>query len=264
MNPFLLLRTLRRHRVALAIGFVLAGVAAVLTLYGVSSGLPPQLQSRKHPVGFAAQKVLVDTARSQVSSQGGGSPADGTATSLFGLVGRAKLLAGLLMTNEFGRRIAAGAGLKGRRLIIIPPDGLGPLPGRRLDLDKLSPQAIALDVSVDESIPVITLKVRAPDAGTARRVADSAALRLRDYVSEEGASRNVPEAKRLTALPTGHPTSETVVIGPRKLFAVAVFLSLIVLWSAGVVVCDRVTVHWRSVRDRRGRPYGGPRRVTPS
>ena len=126
MSPFLLLRTLRQHRVALAIGFVLAGAAAVLTLYRVSPGLPPALQSRKHHAGFAAQQVLVDTARSQVSSQGGGSPADGTATALFGLVRRANLMAGLLMTSEFGRRIAAGAGLKGRPLIVIPPDGLGP------------------------------------------------------------------------------------------------------------------------------------------
>jgi len=129
MTPYLLHRSLRQHRVAVAIGFVLAGVTTVLALYSLSPGFPPTLQSRQHHVGIAAQQVLVDTARSQVSSQGGGSPADGTATSLFGLVGRAKLLAGLLMTNEFGRRITTGAGLNGRHLIIIPPDGLGPIPG---------------------------------------------------------------------------------------------------------------------------------------
>ena len=121
-----------------------------------------------------------------------------------------------------------------------------------------------LDIAVDESIPVITLRARAPDAATARRVADSAARRLREYVSEQGASHHVPEAERLTALPTGDPTSKTVVIGPRKLSAVAVFLSLIALWSVGLVMRDRLAVHWRSVGDRRGRPYGGPRRVTPS
>src|SRR4051794_12336673 len=125
MTPFPFLRTLLQHRVTLAVGIVLAGAAAVLTLYHVSPGLPPALQSRKHPAGFAAQRVLVDTARSQVSSQGGGSPADGTATALFGLVSRANLMASLLMTSEFGPRIAAGAGLKGRPLIVIPPDGLG-------------------------------------------------------------------------------------------------------------------------------------------
>jgi hypothetical protein len=264
MSPFLLHRTLRQHRVALAIGFVLAGIAAVLTLYTVSSGLPPELQSRKHHVGFAAQRVLVDTARSQVSSQGGGAPADGTAASLFGLVRRANLLAGLATTSEFGRRIAAGAGLKGRSLIVIPPDGLGPQTGgRRVEPDELGPKAISLEIAVDELIPVITLGARAPDAATARRVTDSAARRLREYVSEQAASHHVPEAERLTALPTGDPTSETVVIGPQKLFAVAVFLLLIALWSAGLVVCDRVAVHWRSVGDRRGRPDGarGARRL---
>jgi hypothetical protein len=242
--------------VALTIGTVLAGAAAVLMLYRVSPGLPPVLQSRQHNAGFATQQVLVDTVRSQVSSQGGGSPADGTATALFGLVRRANLMASLLMTSEFGRQIAAGAGLKGRPLIVIPPDGLGPpTRGRRLDPGKLGPQAIMLDIAVDESIPVITLKIRAPDAATARRVADSVARRLRDYVSEQGAFHHVPEAERLTALPTGHPTSQTVVIGPRKLFAVALFVVLMALWSVGIVMRDRLAVHWRSYGD--ATPAGG-------
>jgi hypothetical protein len=265
MTPFLFLRTLFHHRVALAVGIVLAGAIAVLTLYRVSSGLPPTLQSRKHHAGSATQQVLVDTARSQVSSQGGGSPADGTAYALFGLVGRANLMASLLMTSEFGRQIAAVAGLKGRPLIVIPPEGLGPpTQGPRPDPGKFGPQAILLDISVGELIPLITLTVRAPDEATARRVADSTARRLREYVSEQGASHNVPESDRLTALPTGNVTSKTVEIGPRKLFAVAVFLSLIAMWSVGLVMRDRLAVHWRSVGDRRGRPYGNPRRVTPS
>jgi hypothetical protein len=254
MSPFPFLRTLLRHRVALAVGIVIAGAAAVLTLYRVSSGLPPTLQSRNHSAGFSDQRVLVDTARSQVSAQGGGSPADGTAISLFGLVNRANLMAGLLLTNEFRQRIAAGADLQGRPLIVIPPEGIGPRTAERpLDPSKLGPEAIVLDVAVDESIPVITLRVRAPDAATAQRVVDSAARRLREYVGEQGASHSVPEAERLTALPTGDPTSETVMIGPRKLSAVAVFLSLIALWSVGLVMRDRLALHWRSVGDRRGR-----------
>ena len=236
---------------ALTIGMVLAGAAAVLVLYRVSPGLPPALQSRKHNAGFASQRVLVDTARSQVSSQGGGSSADGTATALSGLVARANLMASLLTTREFARQIAAGAGLNGRPLIVIPPSGFGPLAGvHRIDPGKLGPKAIVLDLAVDQSIPLITMSTRAPDAATARRVADSAARGLREYVSQQGAAHYVPEAERLTALATGDPISHTVVVGPRKLVAVAVFLALMALWSVGLVMRDRLAVHWRSSSDR--------------
>lgn len=256
MSLFLLLRTVRHHRVALVIGFVMAGAVAVLTLYRVSPGLPPALPSRNEHAGVATQHLLVDTTRSQVSAQGGGSPVDGTATALFGLVGRANLMAGLLMTSDFGRRISAGAGLKGRPLVVIPPEGMGPpIQGGRLDPTKLGAQATVLEIVVDESIPVITLKARAPDEATARRVTDSAARSLREHVSEQGASHAVPEAARLVVLPTGEPISDSVVIGPSKLLAIAVFLALSSLWLAVLVMWDRLPIWWRRLGDW---PGGSP------
>jgi hypothetical protein len=241
-----LVRSLRRHRLSLTVGAIIAAAAALYPAYRVTAGFPPALESRKHDAGFASVDVLVDSAVTQIAYLGDNATAYGSAADLQGLVTRAHLLAGLMATSPLQDQIAAAAGVDRRRLVVVPPTGLEATTGTSETPD-FGPQSSVLNLAIDSSLPKNKLRARAPTAGAARRLAGAAQTRLADYVGAAASEHDVPGSQRLAISPMGKVSSATIVVGPRRILTLAVFVVLLGLWSIVILTRPLVATYWRQV-----------------
>jgi len=244
------MRELWRHRYSVGLGLAYALTVIILMSYRVTFGLPPKIESRQYDAGIAATDVLVDSPNSQVVDVGGGSAdVEGATIDLVGLSTRARLLASLMSSSPLKDRIAAAAGIKAGKLIVIAPTGddLAPrvTPATNTSVKPGDRDANVLGLFVDETLPILTMRVQAPDAVSAERLATSAVSELGVYLKAVASDDNVPDARQLVVEPLGKATSGTVVKGPRRLFAILVGLLVLAIWCAGTVMFPRLVSMWR-------------------
>ena len=247
-----IMRELWRRRYAVGIGIAYALTLVILMSYRVSLGLPPKVESRQYAAGIAASDVLVDSPNSQIVDVGGGSTdVEGATIDLGGLSTRARLLANLMSSSPLKDRIATAAGVKANKLIVIAPAGADTAPttttttSPSVKVKVGDRDANVLGLFVDETLPILTMRVQAPDPATAELLATSAVKELREYLKSVAAADNVPDARQLVIEPLGPATSATVTKGPRRLFAILAGLFVLVLWCAGTVLIPRFVRTWR-------------------
>ena len=245
------LRELWRRRFVVGIGIAYALLVVVLMTYRVSFGIPPKIESRQYTAGIAASDVLVDSPNSQIVDVGGGSAdVEGATIDLGGLSTRARLLANLMSSSPLKDRIARAAGIRADHLIVIAPTGddLTPQPTGSSTTVKVKMgdrDATVLGLFVDETLPILTMRVQAPAPETAELLATSAVKELREYLKSVASADKVPDARQLVIEPLGPATSAPVVKGPRRLFAILAGLFVIVLWCLATVFIPRFARTWR-------------------
>ena len=244
------MRELWRHRYSVGLGLAYALMVIILMSYRVTFGPPPKIESRQYNAGIAATDVLVDSPNSQVVDVGGRSTdVEGATIDLVGLSTRARLLASLMSSSPLKDRIAAAAGIKAGKLIVIAPTGddLAPrvTPATNTSVKPGDRDANVLGLFVDETLPILTMRVQAPDAVSAERLATSAVAELGVYLKTVASDDKVPDTRQLVVEPLGKATSGTVVKGPRRLFAILVGLLVFVIWSAATVMLPRLVRMWR-------------------
>ena len=244
------LRELRGRSRSVLMGALVGLVVAVLLLYSVAPGVPPAFESRQYEAGTAAAEVLVDSPTSQVVDLGGGDAEEpGQATDLAGLGTRAHLLAALMARSPLREQIAAKAGIAPDRFAVVAPTGDDPVPE-----EPGSEQALAadrditvIDLLVDETLPIIAVNVRAPDAATAGRAAGAAFEELRAYVEKAADGGGVVASNRLALTRVSETAPATVQLGPRRLYAFVAFLLVLGLWCATILLRPRIVETWREV-----------------
>ena len=245
------LRELWRRRFVVGIGIAYALLVVVLMTYRVSFGIPPKIESRQYTAGIAASDVLVDSPNSQIVDVGGGNAdVEGATIDLGGLSTRARLLANLMSSSPLKDNIAKAAGIRADHLIVIAPTGddLTPQPTGSSTTVKVKMgdrDATVLGLFVDETLPILTMRVQAPAPETAELLATSAVKELREYLKSVASADKVPDARQLVIEPLGPATSAPVVKGPRRLFAILAGLFVIVLWCVATVMIPRFARTWR-------------------
>jgi hypothetical protein len=245
------LRELWRRRYSVGVGIAYALLVVILMMFRVSLGFPPKIDSRQYEAGIAASDVLIDSPNSQVVDVGGGSAdVQGATIDLNGLSTRARLLANLMSNSPLKDRIARAAGISPRKLLVIAPtsaDGTQPAtpdsPSVKVKLGDRDANVLAL--FVDETLPILTMRVQAPDAVTAKQIAGSATQQLRVYLKTVASADQVPDARQLVISPLGPASSATVVKGPRRLFAILAGLLVLALWCAVTVMLPRLVQTWK-------------------
>jgi hypothetical protein len=222
-----ILRALRRHRIAFAIGVVLAFAIAVSGIYCVSLA-PPALHARASTSGAAGQRVFVDTPRSIVgAAQPRGSES---------IVNKAVLLGDLTAGEEARRIIARAAGLAVSEVGVIGPGALVPITATPLAEKAVevtrptTPDIITVDE--DPGLPILSILATAPDSGQARALVEATTAALahlgRRVMGSQGAVRIEP---------IGNMTVGTKTIGGKAKPLIAAF-GLLVLWCSGIIVLD--------------------------
>jgi len=245
------LRELWRRRYTVGVGIAYALLVVLLMTFRVTLGFPPKIESRQYHAGIAASDVLIDSPNSQVVDVGGGSTdMEGATIDLNGLSTRARLLANLMSNSPLKDRIAKAAGISSSKLLVIAPtsaDGTQPAtpdsPSVKVKLGDRDANVLAL--FVDETLPILTMRVQAPDPATAKQLAASSVSQLRVYLKTVASADQVPDARQLVISPLGPATSTTVVKGPRRLFAILAGLLVLALWCAITVMFPRLVKTWQ-------------------
>jgi hypothetical protein len=235
------LRLLWRARLLVVLGAALALLVGAMLTYHVTLGVPPTFESRGHSVGIASAQVLVDSKSSQTVDLG-----EDPVIDIPGLIARARLLANLIATSPLRDEIARRAG-------IDPPTFLATAPS--IGFDSPSPAAASstttqpnvMNVTFNESLPIVTINTEAADEAKAARIARAAASELGRYLDSLVALDRVPDAHRLVVKQLGAPAHVTMRRGPRRLFAAIGFAFVFAVWCTGVISVSSLRRGFREV-----------------
>lgn len=239
----------RRRLVALVLGFSLL----VGFLLAFKPGLPPQ--SRQYQVSLASADILIDTSDSQVVAVGGKGP------DLATLAGRANLIGNLMTGGPLKDAIAKGAGMSSGHLIVVPPanintPGVAPVPVTPPASRGLSDaEATVLNLSVDETLPILHVVVQAPDVGTASRLTSATIVALRGYLGSVAASQNIPAANQLVVRKFGAPVAQTATRGLPRRFALIATIMLALLGCGAIVGGSWFARSWRQIEAAEARGH---------
>ena len=242
MDLLAILSVLRRRRLAVGLGAVLAAVVALQVGFAFQLS-PPQLRPRQSTHGVAWTRMLVDTPTSQLLA----ADPPGRET----LQARAGLLVDLATTEQSTDAIAREAQLPVGALSVADPSMAAPVVATQLPTlaseaaTPVSPMS-TVGVSVDALRPIIVIRADAPDTSTARALVDATTVRLQALTAwpVDGPAPAIA-VERLA------PTQALdVVSGRGPAFAMVLGSALFTMW------CMTIVMLAGALRVLRARPAG--------
>jgi hypothetical protein len=243
MDTVTILRDLWRVRLFVAGVALLAVLIGTAVVYKIS--FPPKLESRRHTVGVATARILVDTPSSQVVAV---APKGSDTLGV-----RANLLASLMVDGVIRTTIAQRAGLHPNQLAGVTDAATDQSPapaqsGRQANV--LTTQV--LTNSAGDQLPIIEVDAQAPDGARAARLANAAVSGLRDYLNSKAALQKVPDADRLQVIGLGAPQASTQVKGPSNVLAFIATIFMFVLGCAAILAVTALRRGWQAAAAREG------------
>jgi hypothetical protein len=241
MEFALVLRELTRHRWALAVGVLVAAVAATFSVYHLD-GL--KLKPRQLTHSSASTSVFVDTPSSVL----------GNLTPSFDpLQTRATVYANFMASPEVLNMIGQRVGIPGDQIYAAGPvDSLVP---RIVE----EPTAVQRNVEItgetmpyrlnfnnDPNLPTIGIYAQAPTTNQAILLANAAAASLGQYVRNLQETDRVPSQSRVVIRQLGLASGGVADGGVSKALAVIVFLGVLLLWCVLVLAAVRFRAYWRA------------------
>jgi hypothetical protein len=226
-------------RVLVAFVAIVALLLAFLLAYKVS--LPGKVESRRHYLGVATARVLVDTPSSQVISV---APRGSDTLGV-----RANLMASLMVDGVIKSAIAQRVGLPLNGLVGIAEnadDGTQPADppaGRAVNVLRTS----VLQDTDGNQLPIIQIQTQAQDAARAAQLANAAVDGLRAYLDTRAAVEQVPDARRLRVHGLGAAQASEVSRGPSLMIALTVAILLFAAGCALILGVVALIRNWRMV-----------------
>ena len=240
MEFALILRELSRRRRALAIGALVAVIAAVLTVYR-PDGLG--LKSRSLQYSSATTQVLVDTPSSALGN---------LTQALPPLQARATVYANFMASPSVLELIGQRAGIPGDQIYAAGP--IDPLVPRIVQ----EPTAVQRNVEItgetapyrlnfndDPNLPQIGIYAQAPTTVQAVRLAEASVQALQQYLAELQSSEKIPPPSRAVIRQLGNANGHVVNAGIGKALACIAFLGVFLFWCVMTLVVVRFRQSWR-------------------
>jgi hypothetical protein len=241
MEFALVLRELARHRIALAVGVLVAVVAAVFSVYHLD-GL--KLEPRQLQHSSASTTVFVDTPSSVLGNLN---------PSFDPLLARATVYANFMASQSVLNSIGQQAGIPGDQLYAAGP--VDPLVPRVVE----EPTAVQRNVEItgetapyrlnfnnDPNLPTIGIYAQAPTTPQAIALANAAANSLSRYVRGLQEADNVPAQSRVVIRQLGTASGGVANSGISKSLAVMVFVGVLLVWCLLILVGSRFRQNWRT------------------
>jgi hypothetical protein len=241
MEFALVLRELARHRLGMAVGVLVALVAATFSVYHLD-GL--KLKPRQLTHSSASTSVFVDTPSSVL----------GNLTPSFDpLQARATVYANFMASPEVLNMIGEKIGIPGDQLYAAGPvDSLVP---RIVE----EPTAVQRNVEItgetapyrlnfnnDPNLPTIGIFAQAPTTPQAILLANAAASSLAQYVKHLQDVDNVPAPSRVVIRQLGLASGGVADGGISKTLALLVFVGVLLVWCVLLLVTVRFREYWRT------------------
>jgi len=239
----------RRRLVGLVLGFSL--------LVGLLLAFKPQLppRSRQYQVSLASADILIDTSDSQVVAIGGKGP------ELTTLAGRANLIGNLMTGGPLKNAIARDAGIPRGQIAVVPPanvntPGVTPAPVTPpASRGVPDAEATVLNLSVDETLPILHVVAQAPDQETALKLSRATIVAVRGYLGSVAASQHIPAANQLVVRKFGAPVAQTATRGLPRRYAVVATIVLALLGCGAIVGGSWFARSWRQIEEAEARGH---------
>lgn len=235
------LRELGRHRRLLALGVLVAVLAAILSVYRIEGGT---LKPRSLKYSAASTQVLVDSATSLLGS---------TAPQSEPLAVRAQVFANFMTSPVLLELIGRKVGLSGAQLYAAGPINTNQLRSEKEPTDLRRNIEITgetkpyrLDFEAQPTIPTITISTQAPTTSMAVALANAAATSLHRYVANLQSTEGIARASRLAIRQLGLATGAVVNGGVSKELALLAFIAVLGVWCGGLLSATRFRETWRA------------------
>jgi hypothetical protein len=230
MGTVRLAQALRRRRLALLLGAVLAVLIAIAGVYQISLS-PPGLASKETTTGSATQRVLIDTPSSLL----GDSYPRGSTGAAF----RAAYLGNLVGAQPTLEAIANRMGIAPSEVAIVlsgaaPPGTMSPA---AIKATEASPprQKYILTYGETPGLPLLNVYAAAPTEAAARELARAGSAALVQVVGEGGEATSGARVRAVGSL-----TSNVKASGPRKSQALVMAFVFFIFWLFAVLAVDRM------------------------
>ncbi|MHB1836431.1 MAG: hypothetical protein ACYCXW_15885 [Solirubrobacteraceae bacterium] len=234
------------HRRMLALGLVVAVVAAVMSVYRLD-GFGLAARGGVHH-STATTEILVD---SQPSALGDLNAPSSTLTSL------AQTLANFAPNRDVLNLIGRYAGLQGTQIYAqgpaqpnLPRTVLEPSASQRNV--ELTGETAPYRLEFDQNplIPAIGVYAQAPTTAEAVKLANASYLGLRDYLKQLQVSGAVSPAHQVVLRQLGSATGTVDSPSAAKALALLALVGTFALWCVLLLVAERVAELWRATGDR--------------
>jgi hypothetical protein len=241
MEFALILRELSRRRAALGIGVVIALIAAILSVYRLTStGLAP----RSLQYSSASTQVFVDTPSSVLGD---------LQPSFEPLQARATVYANFMASPTFLALVGEKSGIPGNQIYAAGP--VDPSVPRVVE----EPTAVQRNVEItgestpyrlnfndDPNLPTIGIYAQAPNTRQAVALANASAAALAQYVATLAKTGNTPPAQRVVIRQLGSASGGVVDGGISKAIAFLTFVVVFFVWCVLVLIGGRFVESWRA------------------
>ncbi len=250
------LKTLWRRRGLVAIGVVIAVIAAILSVYQVSLS-PPSLTSRTNVFSTASTQILVDTPDSAFAD---------LSNDIDPLDTRASVFARFLASPAAVALIAREAKLPFNAIEAqgpydqnLPPAEQQPTAERRSSQIIGEGALYRLRFENNSLLPIISVFAQAPTTAKAKRLAAAAPKALRVYIERIQARQHTPDNRRVEIRKLGHGIGGVVNKGADIQIAALVFIAVLIGWCMLLIPAHTIARGWREIDIEEGRsPTGGP------
>lgn len=230
------LRQLRRMKVALAIGIVVAVLVGFLVRHSQATS----------SFGAASTQILVDSPRSAVGN---------LSVDTIPLSARADILAQFMAGEPVRRRLARTLGVSPSAITLVGkpstvqqadakvPGGPTLQQGTGAAIGQLSGVGIVLQAQLQE--PIVQISAQAPTGAQAIKAADTTATTAVRYVASVAAKQGVPPGKRVVIRQLGSATGGTVSTSGSLATAIIVGVAVFIGWCLLILLATAVVRQWR-------------------
>jgi hypothetical protein len=241
MELALILRELTTRRRIMALGVLVAVIAAVLSVYRLD-GLSLKPRALQH--SSASTRALVDTSSSALGN---------VEQSFEGLQSRAAVYANFMASPVFLEMIGKRVGIAGNRIYAAGP--VNPLVPRIVQ----EPTAVERNVEItgetspyrlnfssEQNLPTVGIYAQAPTTKQAMQLANAAVVSLEQYVSSLESEDHVAQGSRVVVRQLGEASGGVSDSGISKKLAATVFILVFLIWCVLMLVATRFLEAWRA------------------
>jgi hypothetical protein len=238
------LRELWRHKLGMALSALIAAVAMVQVVWGLSLA-PPGIGSNSIDLASASTHVIVGTPRSSAVDP------RVDAYTLESLSNRALILGNVMASLPVRQYIAHRVGVPVEKIRVEPP--LTPEQPRAMadsdhaahisDIFK-SPDEYRLSVQADPMAPVLDIYAVAPSATGATKLATASVNGLRDYLGSVAAKERTPRLDQVRLEVLGSSEAGLIDGGSGFQFAILTFVIVFTIGCFACLVISRIRRGW--------------------
>lgn len=238
------LKTLWWRRRLVALGAVVAMIAALLSVYRVGL-FPPSLESRTNVFASASSQILVDTPDSAFAD---------LSHDLEALDARASVFARFLASPAAVALIAREAKLpfsaieaQGPFELNVPEVQQAPTAERRSSQILGEGALYRLRFENNPSLPIVSVFAQAPSREEAIALAAAAPTALRDYIDRIQEQQHTPVERRVEIRRLGSATGGIVNSGANLQIATLVFIAVLGGWCMLLIPARTIARGWREI-----------------